>query len=195
MAWDVGNYCKGRVDAPLVALCHIPVAEAFLINHICLLSFIGLLIFMNRIKQTSIKLLVALLLLGTSFHSYAYQLTSTQRSALVQTFDWIIQQAFLNKKSGIQVQGKGVVIKLLSDDLVGGRHQRFILRLASSQTLLIVHNIDIAPRLPGLKVGETVAFYGQYEWNSQGGIVHWTHHDPAKKHISGWLKYNNKYYQ
>jgi len=118
-----------------------------------------------------------------------------QQAALISTSDWILKQAFLNKKSGLQVKGRGGVTRLLSDDVNGDRHQRFILRLASGQTLLIAHNIDIAPRLVGLKIGNTVTFYGQYEWNSQGGLIHWTHHDPAGQHINGWLKFAGKTYQ
>ena len=130
-----------------------------------------------------ITLLISLVVVSTS--TYAYDLTPSQRSALVQTSDWILKQAFTNKKSGLQVQGRGTVTRLLSDDLTGSRHQRFILRLNSGQTLLMAHNIDVAPRLIGLRAGEIVAFYGQYEWSSQGGLIHWTHHDPAKKHING----------
>ena len=130
-----------------------------------------------------ITLLISLVVVSTS--TYAYDLTPSQRSALVQTSDWILKQAFTNKKSGLQVQGRGTVTRLLSDDLSGARHQRFILRLNTGQTLLMAHNIDIAPRLIGLRAGEIVAFYGQYEWSSQGGLIHWTHHDPAKKHING----------
>jgi hypothetical protein len=88
-----------------------------------------------------------------------------------------------------------VVTQVLSDDNTGDRHQRFILRLNSGQTLLIAHNIDIASRLPGLAVGDTVQFKGIYEWNSQGGLVHWTHHDPSGQHPTGWLKYNGTTYQ
>lgn len=135
------------------------------------------------------------LLITAAFSSCAYALTATQQAATIQSADWIIKQAFLNKKSGLQVQGQGTVKLLLSDDLVGSRHQRFILRLNSGQTLLVAHNVDIAPRLVGLKVGEIVSFYGQYEWNTQGGVIHWTHHDPAKRHINGWLKYHAHYYQ
>lgn len=43
--------------------------------------------------------------------------------------------------------GEGVVDRALSDDNDGSRHQRFILRLASGQTLLIAHNIDISLRI------------------------------------------------
>jgi hypothetical protein len=73
-----------------------------------------------------------------------------------------------------QVRGAGVVERTLSDDNDGSRHQRFILRLASGQTLLVAHNIDLAPRVANLRTGDTVEFSGEYEWNEKGGVVHWT---------------------
>ena len=118
-----------------------------------------------------------------------------QQAALIRTSNWILRQAFLNKTSGLQVQGRGIVKQVLSDDVNGDRHQRFILRLSNNQTLLIAHNIDIAPRLVGLKQGNTVAFYGLYEWNSKGGVIHWTHHDPDGIHVNGWLRFRGNIYQ
>ncbi|WP_372877123.1 DUF3465 domain-containing protein [Spongiibacter marinus] len=103
--------------------------------------------------------------------------------------------AYENRQSNLQLSGQGVVEKLLSDDLDGSRHQRFILRLASGQTLLVAHNIDLAPRINDLKVGDMVAFYGEYEWNQRGGVIHWTHHDPRGKHPHGWLKHRGVTYQ
>lgn len=91
--------------------------------------------------------------------------------------------------------GNGVVTRLLPDDQKGSRHQRFILRLASGQTLLVAHNIDIAPRIAGIRVGDAVSFCGQYESNSQGGVIHWTHHDPQGRHTAGWLQHNGRRYQ
>jgi hypothetical protein len=91
--------------------------------------------------------------------------------------------------------GEGVVVRVLSDDNDGSRHQRFILRLASGQTLLIAHNIDIANRIEALRIGERVEFYGQYESNPEGGVIHWTHHDPDGSHVAGWLKHNGMVYQ
>jgi len=103
--------------------------------------------------------------------------------------------AFQGQRSGAPMGGDGEVVRVLADDNVGSRHQRFILRLDSGQTLLIAHNIDIAPRIETLKTGDRVAFYGQFEANPEGGVIHWTHHDPEGHHGSGWLKHNGTVYQ
>jgi hypothetical protein len=58
-----------------------------------------------------------------------------------------------------------------------------------------VHNIDIAPRVDNLRTGDSIRFYGEYVWNAQGGLVHWTHHDPEGRHMAGWLKYKERTYQ
>ena len=103
--------------------------------------------------------------------------------------------AILERKSGVQAEGSGSVIKILPDDNDGSRHQRFILKLASGQTLLIAHNLDLAPRIAALKEGDSVAFSGEYEWNPKGGVIHWTHRDPRGRHVAGWLKHNGQTYQ
>ena len=84
-----------------------------------------------------------------------------------QSADSALQNAYNNRQSDLQVQGEGVVTKILRDDLEGSRHQRFLLRLSTGQSLLISHNIDLAPRISRLKTGDTVTFYGEYEWNSK----------------------------
>lgn len=109
--------------------------------------------------------------------------------------DATLQEAYRNRRSDLQVLGKGEVIKVLSDDLDGSRHQRFILKMTTGQTLLVAHNIDLAPRISGLRTGDVVEFYGEYEWNSKGGVIHWTHHDPNNNHIGGWLKHEGRTYQ
>jgi hypothetical protein len=113
----------------------------------------------------------------------------------VSANDQAVAKAFASHQSGVAVVGKGEVDRVLPDDNNGDRHQRFILRVDSGQTLLIAHNIDIAPRIPALKVGDVVEYSGQYEWNEQGGTVHWTHHDPSGKHQAGWLRCNGQVYQ
>ncbi len=103
--------------------------------------------------------------------------------------------AFKNQQSDLQVKGRGRVTRLLKDDLKGSRHQRFILQLSSGQTLLVAHNIDLAPKILSLQPGDLVEFYGEYEWNSQGGVIHWTHRDPNGNHPHGWLRHRNRLYQ
>ena len=115
-----------------------------------------------------------------------------ERSAESSTGDDAIGRAFRSRASDIQVEGEGTVIRVLPDDLDGSRHQRFIVELASGQTLLIAHNIDVAPRINGLMTGDSVRFYGEYVWNAKGGVIHWTHHDPQGRHVTGWLKHNGK---
>jgi hypothetical protein len=131
--------------------------------------------------------IVALVLAGCAQAAPAPQQQSAGDQALAS--------AFSGQRSGEQVTGSGVVSRILSDDTDGGRHQRFILTLASGQTLLIAHNIDIAPRVASLRLGDTVEFDGVYEWNAQGGVVHWAHHDPTGTHQPGWLRHAGRTYQ
>lgn len=109
--------------------------------------------------------------------------------------DRIILEAYRAQRGDVQVEGSGVVKKVLRDDNKGSRHQRFLLELNNGLTLLVAHNIDLAPRIDGLKAGDTVAFFGEYEWNNQGGVMHWTHHDPGRRHVDGWLKHAGRTYQ
>lgn len=104
------------------------------------------------------------------------------------------QNAFERQLSDVQVLGRGTVVKVLSDDLEGSRHQRFILKIPNGPSLLVAHNIDLAPRIDGLRKGDSVEFFGEYEWNAKGGVLHWTHDDPAGRHKDGWLKLNGRTY-
>lgn len=83
-------------------------------------------------------------------------------------------------QSNDQVSGEGTVSRILADDNEGDRHQRFILTLDSGRTLLIAHNIDVAPRIDSIQ---------------KGGVVHWTHHDPYGHHEPGWLRHRGRTYQ
>ena len=104
-------------------------------------------------------------------------------------------EAYRNHQSRVEVCGRGVVAKVLRDDTQGTRHQRFVVRLPEGQTVLIAYNYDLAPRIEGLRAGMPIEFAGEYEWNAQGGIVHWTHRDPARRHPPGWIRYGGHRYQ
>ena len=93
-----------------------------------------------------------------------------------------IVAAFEAERSDMWIEAGGTVQRVLSDDSEGSRHQRFIVRLPNDHTVLIAHNIDLAQRVP-VKQGDLVSFFGEFEWNDRGGVVHWTHHDPRGRKL------------
>lgn len=123
------------------------------------------------------------------------QLTLAVDGKSVPGADVLIAEAFRSGRSNLQLGGEGRVTKILPDDNKGSRHQKFLLQLESGHTLLISHNIDLAPRIDNLREGERIEFYGEYEWNKKGGVIHWTHHNPKGKHPGGWLKYQGRIYK
>lgn len=141
------------------------------------------------LKQGSILILLLLLLLLTNL----YNKESDQPQNETASFQ--VEQAFTNHSNDIQVQGSCTVVKILADDLKGSKHQKFIVKVTDNLTILISHNVDIAPRIDALSTGEHISFSGEYVWSKKGGLVHWTHHDPAKRHPDGWLKYQGRIYQ
>ena len=101
-----------------------------------------------------------------------------------------LEHLYASKANDTWVELYGQVSRLLPDDLQGSRHQKFILTIGR-QTVLVAHNIDLAKRIP-VKVGDDIGVRGQYEWNQQGGVVHWTHHDPQNRHAGGWIEWQGK---
>lgn len=146
------------------------------------------------------KKFLLILIFGIAVYGFVQQAPksfsiSSFFSSEISTSDLSLEKAFKNNQSDIQVGGSGKVIKILPDDTQGSRHQKFILKLNSGQTILIAHNIDIAPRISDLNVGDHINFYGEYEWNPKGGVVHWTHHDPSGRHEGGWLNHGGGIYE
>ncbi len=142
------------------------------------------------------KLFIALLIGAGTFGFFQQNPNAISAFAKQTTsYEQTVSQAYQNQLSDVQVRGTGRVSRVLPDDNKGSRHQKFILRLPSGQTILVAHNIDLAPRIPNIRRGDSVEFYGEYEWNQKGGVVHWTHHDPRGRHIGGWLKHKGKMYE
>ncbi len=136
------------------------------------------------------KLLVLVVLLSVSV-VVATGMNAPMRTAAAKT---VAHSARTREIQPGAMSGCGKVVRILKDDQDGIRHQRFIIRRADGSTLLIAHNIDLAPRVP-VKVDDTIEFCGEYEWNAKGGVIYWTHRCPRNRHFHGWLKHENKYYE
>jgi hypothetical protein len=106
-----------------------------------------------------------------------------------------VDSAYETRSSNISVEGQGAVVKVLADDTNGSRHQKFLVKVASGIILLFTHNIDLAPRVVNIKIGDPITFRGEYVFNPKGGVIHWTHKDPRGEHVTGWIKHNDKTYE
>ena len=99
-----------------------------------------------------------------------------------------VQSDFAEHRSKVEVTADGQVTRVLTDEHgPEGTHQRFIVQLTGlTQTVLVDNNVDIGRRAP-VAVGDTVTVHGEYVWNDQGGLIHFTHHDPEHTHEGGWI--------
>lgn len=141
-------------------------------------------------QKHRIWLIIGFIIIGYAASKYSPE-QSTVNSNTASDIEQIIDQ----HQSNVQLEISGKVIKLLPDDLNGSRHQRFIIKTTGEQTILVAHNIDLAPRIDALKIGDDVIIYGEYEWNKKGGVIHWTHRDPDNNHANGWIKHQGKTFQ
>ncbi len=87
------------------------------------------------------------------------------------------------------------VVKLLRNDNKGARHQRWIVQIEGGVNITVVHNIDIAEKVP-LSVGDTIEIAGELVFGDRkkDPILHWTHEDPRGKRIAGYVLYNGEKY-
>ena len=95
---------------------------------------------------------------------------------------------------GVRVCYAAPVFKVLPDDKRGRQHQRFLFKLANGTTVLVAHNIDLAPRVP-LNKGNLVEVCGEYIWNDKGGVIHYTHRSTSRFKQGGYIKFNGDLYQ
>jgi uncharacterized protein DUF3465 len=107
-----------------------------------------------------------------------------------------IERDYADRRSIVEVTAEGAVTSILSDEGgPSGTHQRFIIRLSgATQTVLVDNNVSIGQRVPVTK-GDDVIVHGEYVWNDQGGLIHFTHHDPAPAHEGGWIELRGTRYQ
>ena len=143
--------------------------------------------------RRALGLLAALLLLAGSLAPWAAPAAPPAAEAPARP-GLSLREAFERRRSGVWLRARGEVSRLLRDDLEGQRHQRFILKLPDGMTVLVSHNIDLAPRVPAGK-GDGVEVFGRYEWNKRGGVIHWTHRDPKGRREGGWIEHKGERYR
>lgn len=105
-----------------------------------------------------------------------------------------VATAFTARQSDVVLETPGQVERILPDDREGTPHQRFIVRVPGDLTVLISHNLDLASRVP-VAIGDSVRVRGEYVWNGQGGLIHWTHHDPDGRRPGGWIRLDGRTYR
>lgn len=131
-------------------------------------------------------------------HTSQNNVTSATTQHVTSCNNQAIYRAFSarNDNQKTQVLGCGHIKKLLKDDNDGTRHQKFLLSIEGYPqiTVLVAHNIDLAKRVDNIVVNTPIRFYGEYIYNDKGGVLHWTHKDPAARHQNGWLEYQGQKY-
>jgi len=115
--------------------------------------------------------------------------------ASAQPDDAAILADFHNRQSNVEVTADGTIVRLLADRTSStGTHEQFIVKLSSGDlTVEVEHNISIGARAP-VHEGDRVVVHGEYIWNAQGGLIHFTHHDPQGTHESGYIQDNGQTY-
>ncbi len=148
------------------------------------------------LKKPLLLIIVATALIISSLVNKEESKPPETRSPYIEQKERSLAAAVKNHAHKVWVNDSGKVVALLPDDTQGARHQRILIKLpGSNETVLIAHNIDLAPRINQLAKGDTISFAGEYIWNEKGGVLHWTHHDPQGHQKGGWIEFHGKKYQ
>ncbi|HEV3152526.1 MAG TPA: DUF3465 domain-containing protein [Candidatus Baltobacteraceae bacterium] len=97
-----------------------------------------------------------------------------------------------------EIRDSGTVVRVLG---YGGSHEGFLLMIPLAagngsdrvlRAFRVEDNTDITGPIP-LHAGERIAFQGQFECSDDA--IHWTHRDPAGRHIDGYIEADGKTYR
>ena len=148
------------------------------------------------------KLLLILIICGAAYYYINYGIPKLKfdrpeitAEGRFTSSDQFIVNNYENRKSNVPVKGNGVVIYLLPDRTIGGRHQQFAVKLACGHTVTIRYNVDVARPIKDIQPGYSVEFSGRYDWDAKGGTISQTYRDPKNRFLPGWLKINGVTYQ
>ncbi len=108
-----------------------------------------------------------------------------------------VYAAFASGTSRVEVSAIGIVTRTLGMRTgPSGTHEGFLMQTDGKRGLVVrvEDNVDLTGPIP-LRTGEHVIVHGEYEYYPRGGVIHWTHHDPAGRHENGYIEVGGKRYQ
>lgn len=103
----------------------------------------------------------------------------------------LIVQAFQARQSNVLVEAEAKVVWVYQDLEDKSKYQNFTVRLTNGHRVRVRHSLDEARRAPVQK-NDTIRLRGEYDWASDGGLIHWTHDDPAGRREGGWIEVDGK---
>jgi hypothetical protein len=107
-----------------------------------------------------------------------------------------ICRAYTQQASRKEVIAQGTIVDVLGEsEGRGGEHEGYLLKLDGDCDLLlrVETNLSITGPIP-IRRREQVIVKGEYEYDAEGGVLHWTHHDPSARHVAGYVVIDNHTY-
>jgi hypothetical protein len=109
-----------------------------------------------------------------------------------------VYDAWQSGRSHVEVTASGSVARVLGERPgPSGVHEGFLLHLRGSEghglTVRVEDNVDLTGPIP-LRSGDDVTVRGEYIYDSRGGLIHYTHHDPRGHHAGGFVRVNGRLY-
>lgn len=107
-----------------------------------------------------------------------------------------VYDAWRAQRSNVEVTARGSVARLLGIARgPSGLHEGFLLHLSGAAghglTVRVEDNVDITGEIP-LSAGDQAEVRGEYIYDSRGGLIHYTHHDPRGRHPTGYVRVGDK---
>lgn len=104
-----------------------------------------------------------------------------------------VEDAHRYRQTGFMAEVEGTVARILMDDREDRRNQKFTIRLTNGQMLLVIHDQEVAGRVP-VSVGDTVLVRGEYVWTETGGTLRHTQRDYSTQRLHGWIDHQGERY-
>jgi len=107
-----------------------------------------------------------------------------------------VYAAFAAQRSRVEVTASGSVTRVLGTRQgPSGNHEGFLVRLsgpaANPLTIRVEDNVDITGPIP-IAPGDRVEVRGEYIYAADGGLIHFTHHNPRGSHPGGYVRVGDK---